>query len=217
MRYYIADNHFFHQGINNRMDCRGFPSAEIMNNYMINQWNSRVRHNDEVVIVGDFSLGKAYETNTILSKLHGILYMIRGNHDKWLNQTEANLSRFRWVKDYAEMNDNKRKVILCHYPIVCYNGQFRRDQDGNPKVFMLHGHIHKTPDVVGLNMYKEFIRGYPRKSRGSEEAKPAPINIINCFCMYSDYVPLTLDEWIEKEKSEIEMMSVQENWSYDGA
>ena len=47
MRYYIADNHFFHQGINNRMDCRGFPSAEIMNNYMINQWNSRVRHNDE--------------------------------------------------------------------------------------------------------------------------------------------------------------------------
>ena len=75
------------------MDCRGFPSAEIMNNYMINQWNSRVRHNDEVVIVGDFSLGKAYETNTILSKLHGILYMIRGNHDKWLNQTEANLSQ----------------------------------------------------------------------------------------------------------------------------
>ena len=24
-----------------------------------------------------------------------------------------------------------------------------------------------------------------------------PCNMINCFCMFSDYVPLTLDEWIE--------------------
>jgi hypothetical protein len=30
--------------------------------------------------------------------------------------------------------------------------------------------------------------------------------MINCFCMYSDYVPLTLDEWIaldEKRRKEM--------------
>jgi hypothetical protein len=30
--------------------------------------------------------------------------------------------------------------------------------------------------------------------------------MINCFCMYSDYVPLTLEEWIaldEKRRKEI--------------
>ena len=24
--------------------------------------------------------------------------------------------------------------------------------------------------------------------------------MINCFCMYSDYTPLTLDEWIECDR-----------------
>ena len=45
------------------MDCRGFKDAAQMNAYMIKQWNSRVRPKDEVVILGDFSVGKAKETN----------------------------------------------------------------------------------------------------------------------------------------------------------
>jgi len=28
-----------------------------------------------------------------------------------------------------------------------------------------------------------------------------PCNMINCFCKYSDYEPLTLDEWIALEKN----------------
>ena len=215
MRYYIADNHFFHEGVNHRKDHRGFYTTDEMNEYMIKQWNGRVRRNDEVVIIGDFSIGKAEETNKILSTLHGRLYLIRGNHDKWIRNREANLSRFRWIKDYAEMNDNGRKVILCHYPIICYNGQFRVDKDGNPKVYMLHGHVHNTPDVIGIDKYKEFVRNFPRQIRGSEEAKPAPINIINCFCMFSNYTPLTLDEWIEIDKNSIQIKNVQENWRYD--
>lgn len=216
MRYYIADNHFFHKGVNDRMDHRGFENAEAMNEYMIQQWNSRVRRNDEVVCLGDLSIGNPRGTNKILDQLNGRIFMIRGNHDKFLDKTDVDLSRFEWVKDYAEMYDNGRKVVLCHYPIVCYNGQFRLDKDGNPKVYMLHGHIHKTQDIVGLHYYKEFVKGFPRQSRGSDEPKPAPVNIINCFCMYSDYVPLTLDEWIEKERSGIDMKSVQDDWRYDG-
>lgn len=215
MRYYIADNHFFHEGINFRMDHRGFKTVELMNEYMIEKWNSRVRRNDEVVILGDFSIGKAEETNDILSKLHGRLYMICGNHDKWLQNKSANLSRFKWIKDYAEMNDNGRKVILCHYPIMCYNGQFRIDKNGDPKVYMLHGHVHKTQDVIGIHKYKEFVQNYPRQCRGSDDLKPAPINIINCFCMYSDYVPLTLDEWVVLEDERIDIKSVQNDWRYD--
>lgn len=216
MRYYIADLHFFHAGVNDRMDHRGFKTVEDMNDYMIHQWNNRVRKNDETVVLGDFSFGKWLETNQILKKLNGRIYLIKGNHDKWIKDKSVNLSRFEWVKDYAEMNDNGRKVILCHYPIVCYNGQFRRDKNGNPKVYMLHGHIHRTQDIVGLHKYKEFIRGFPRKSRGSDEPIPAPCNIINCFCMYSDYVPQTLDEWIEIDKKGVDIKSVQEDWRYDG-
>ena len=83
MRYYIADCHFFHNSLNYQMDCRGFADAEEMNAYMIGQWNKKVRWNDEVVILGDFSLGKADETNKVLEQLKGILCLVEGNHDQF--------------------------------------------------------------------------------------------------------------------------------------
>lgn len=36
---------------------------------------------DEVVIIGDLSWGKAEETNELLDRLNGRLYLIQGNHD----------------------------------------------------------------------------------------------------------------------------------------
>lgn len=43
MRYYIADTHFFHRSLNEKMDQRGFEDIDQMNEYMIDQWNSKVR------------------------------------------------------------------------------------------------------------------------------------------------------------------------------
>ena len=59
MRYYIADLHFYHRAMNEKMDQRGFSTVEEMNEYMVEQWNKKVRKNDEVVILGDFSFGTA--------------------------------------------------------------------------------------------------------------------------------------------------------------
>ena len=122
MRYYIADCHFFHNSLNFQMDNRGFADAEEMNAYMIAQWNKKVRWNDEVVILGDFSLGKAEETNRVLEQLNGFLYLIEGNHDQFGRAKGYNAARFKWIRPYAELHDNGRKVVLCHYPILCYNG-----------------------------------------------------------------------------------------------
>ena len=66
MRYYIADMHFFHEALNDKMDRRGFSDAGEMNRYMIEQWNSKVKNRDEVVILGDFSLGDGIQTNSII-------------------------------------------------------------------------------------------------------------------------------------------------------
>lgn len=41
--------------MNTSMDNRGFSDVDAMNEYMISQWNSKVRRNDEVVILGDWS------------------------------------------------------------------------------------------------------------------------------------------------------------------
>lgn len=203
MRYYIADPHFFHGALNTKMDRRGFESVEAMNEYMLRQWNRKVRKNDEVVILGDLSWGKAEETNELLERLNGRLYLIQGNHDRFLKNKDYNAGRFVWIKPYEELQDNKRKVILCHYPIMCYNGQYRVDENGNPKVYMLYGHVHDTQDQRLLERFQAITRETASVSPNGT-ARQIPCNMINCFCMYSDYVPLTLDEWIACERRRME-------------
>ncbi len=205
MRYYIADTHFFHKALNTKMDCRGFADVYEMNGYIIHQWNSKVRKNDEVVILGDFSWGNAEETMSVLEQLNGKLYLITGNHDRFIKDKKMDLSRFIWIKDYAELHENKRKVVLCHYPIVCYNGQYRKDINGNPSTYMLHGHIHQTHDQELLDHYQAYVASQMHTCiDGSIE--PIPMQMINCFCMYSDYKPMTLDEWIEIDKKRRETL-----------
>ena len=209
MRYYIADCHFYHEKLIERMDKRGFSSVEEMNQYMIDKWNSKVNRNDEVVVLGDFSWGKVEETSELLSKLKGTLYMIRGNHDHFLDNPEFDKSRFVWVKDYAEIHDNKIKVVLCHYPVMCYNGQYQLDKKGNPRTYMLYGHVHDTYDQRLLEQFQEITRNTVRPTLapdGGQQEMSIPCNMINCFCMYSDYEPLSLDEWIRCQEKRLKKL-----------
>lgn len=199
MRYYIADLHFFHAAMNSKMDCRGFADVTQMNEYMIQKWNGKVRKNDEVVIIGDFCWGSPEETTELLKRLNGRLYLIQGNHDRFLKHKEMDLRRFVWVKSYEELQDNRRKVVLCHYPIMCYNGQYRLDEKGNPRTYMLYGHVHDTMDQKLLDQFQEMTRQTVTVDVQGNE-RHIPCQMINCFCKYSDYEPLTLDEWIECDR-----------------
>ena len=199
MRYYIADLHFFHAALNEHMDHRGFGSVEEMNEYMVARWNGKVRRNDDVVVIGDLSWGKAEETNALLKRLNGTLCLITGNHDRILSDRRVDVSRFKWMKPYEELSDNKRKVVLCHYPIMCYNGQYRLDKNGEPKTYMLYGHVHDSMDQRLLEQFQEITRNTVTVNMQGEEQN-IPCNMINCFCMYSDYEPLSLDEWIALDR-----------------
>lgn len=199
MRYYIADCHFFHAVLNVAMDKRGFDTVEEMNEVMIERWNQKVRKNDEVVILGDFSWGKGEETNEVLRRLNGKLFLIQGNHDRFLKDKSFNLDRFEWVKQYAELSDEGRKVILSHYPMPFYNYQYRLDDQGKPKSYMLYGHVHDTPDEQLMLKIQKLIEETEVDAVGGGK-RTIPCHMINCFCGYSDYVPLTLDEWIANDR-----------------
>ena len=196
LRYYIADLHFFHKAVNTDMDHRGFASVEEMNETMIEKWNARVRKKDEVVIIGDLSFGSVQETNELVRRLRGRLYLIKGNHDRFVWNRELDESLFQWIRPYEELSDNRRKVILCHYPVMCYNGQYRRSGDGEPLTYMLYGHVHNTRDEQLVNEFINRSRQTVYKSAYTEQEETIPCQMINCFCMFSDYTPLTLDEWI---------------------
>ncbi|MBR3354600.1 MAG: metallophosphoesterase family protein [Oscillospiraceae bacterium] len=200
MRYYISDLHFWHKNLISKMDKRPFETVEEMNEYMITQWNRKVRKNDEVVILGDLGFMKGEAANELLKRLNGKKFLIIGNHDHYFLDDKAfDRSLFGWIKDYAELNDNKRVVVLSHYPMMCYNGQYRKDPEGNPKRFMLYGHVHNTHDEQLINEFINITRKTILPDRAENE-QHIPCNMINCFCMFSDYTPLTLDEWIKNDR-----------------
>lgn len=207
MRYYIADLHFFHEGLLHRMDNRNFETVEKMNDYMISQWNSKVRPVDEVVVLGDFSLGRGADTNKILERLNGKKFLIKGNHDYYTDDRRFDTTYFQWIEKYKVVKDNKRRVVLSHYPIFCYDGQYRYDKNGNPTTYMLYGHVHDTYDEVLINRFQNITRESERTIGPDNTVIKIPCQMINCFCMFSNYVPLSLDEWIENDRKRREKMT----------
>lgn len=209
MRYYISDCHFFHGAMNDKMDRRGFASVEEMTSVMIERWNSRVRKNDEVVILGDLSWGGAEETALLLRQLRGKKFLLEGNHDRFLKSSRFDREAyFGWIDSYREMNDDGRKVILCHYPVFCYNGQYRLRENGDARTYMLYGHVHDTMDERLINSFIDQTRATEVETYQGDK-RPIPCHMINCFCRFSDYVPLTLDEWIENDRMRREKLSSQ--------
>ena len=210
-KMYISDLHFYHGSLNRQMDERGFADYQEMNRYMIGQWNAKVNPKDEVYILGDLSVAKGEATGRILEQLAGKKYLVIGNHDRFLEDKEFKQEYFRWVKDYAEIRDNGRKVVLSHYPVFCYNGQYSRDESGAPSVWMLYGHVHNTYDEVLIDRFIKETQASRRQSRYDTEPRPIPCQMINCFCMFADYQPLTLDEWIETDRVRREKMPASGN------
>ena len=201
MRYYIADCHFFHENLNTQMDHRGFENAGAMNAHMLEKWNTRVRKRDEVIILGDLSFGGPEETHALLQQLNGKLFLVEGNHDMFLRDKKfsQDIERFEWILPYKEIHDAGRKVILSHYPIPFYNGQYYKDKTGHPKTYMLYGHVHNTKDESLLLEFQKKIRKTYKTDREGRTCA-VPCQMINCFAMFSGYTPLTLDEWIRLEE-----------------
>ena len=207
---YIADCHFYHGRLNTEMDRRGFASVEEMNEHMIRQWNAKVTSGDTVYILGDFSLAGSVQTSGILESLNGQKHLIIGNHDgRYLKDKtfEDRAPLFRSRQHYAEIRDKGRTVILSHYPVFSYKGQYRKDGEGRPLTYMLYGHVHNTHDERLVNRFIMETRATSVTSRYRPEPEPIPCEMINCFCMFSDYQPMTLDEWIEIDRNRREGMN----------
>ena len=79
---------------------------------------------------------------------HGTLFFTFPNGEKLylLNESEF------------EISIEHRKVILNHFPMLCYGGTYRKDDD---KVYQLFGHVHSGPNSdSGLDI-KRLINLFP--------------------------------------------------------
>lgn len=179
--FYIADLHFGHFNII-RYDNRPFKTIEEMDNVLINNWNSVVSAEDTVYILGDISWHDEDKTVDIFNQLKGIKVLIKGNHDN-VKRSSKLAKCFTSVQDYAELYlDKKNKVVMSHYPILFWNGQFRN-------TVHLYGHVHNSHQ---WNMCESWL----------EEARrlqDIPMRMYNVGCMmpWMNYTPRTLDEIIK--------------------
>ena len=149
--FYIADTHFGHQNII-LFDNRPFFSIEEMERELINNWNSVVSKSDTVVILGDFCWGFEDDWFRILDQLNGTKRLVRGNHDlKSMSKTLK--SKFQSVKDYDEIKDNGKRVLVSHYPMPFYRGDY------NDNIIHLYGHLHTTIEeaFIAYKNYKEKV------------------------------------------------------------
>lgn len=153
MKYYISDTHFGHANIM-RHSKRPFASVGEMDNAMIENWNNTVKPNDEVYILGDFCF-KSAENDALyfLKRLNGKKYLIVGNHDKDILKTPEVKKQFIWIKDIATITDGDKKVVLCHYPMVEWNGFFRG-------TLHFYGHIHNNTQNNAYKIMKNVEGAY---------------------------------------------------------
>lgn len=79
MRFFISDLHFGHKNII-KYCSRPWDSVEAMDEGLIENWNSTVGVEDEVIVIGDFALGPA-AVEAYSQRLNGRKTLVSGNHD----------------------------------------------------------------------------------------------------------------------------------------
>ena len=197
--FFTSDLHFGHENVI-RFDKRPWNTVEEMNQGLMERWNRKVQKGDLVYVLGDlFWKGDSKMVLEYLNNLNGQIYMIKGNHDRWLHNAGVK-NRLAGVKDYLDTDvplkdGTKRRVILSHYFIPFYNGHLYN-------AIMLHGHSHNTEEYEVEEKMKVWLNqnGFPCRA-------------YNVGCMHWNYEPVTLDEILEMSDGYEKYRSNQSNVS----
>jgi len=130
---------------------RPFTNVDEMNETLIANWNSVVSDEDEIYILGDFLYkGSGPKANAIFRQLKGKKYLIKGNHELYLENPNFDHSVFEWVKDYYELDYKDARFILFHFPILEWAHYWRKSAH-------LYGHNHHPRGSVSETWDKRAI------------------------------------------------------------
>lgn len=164
--YFSSDLHLDHAKIIQYCN-RPFSSIDEMNETFIANFNSKVKPNDNLYLVGDVIFAKPERSVSLIRRLNGNKFLVRGNHDKKIDKSV--MDEFVWVKDLAEIYiqdkdapKNRQMIVLCHYSMRVWN----KSHHG---AWHLYGHSHGSmPDDpfsmsfdIGVDCHKFMPLSYP--------------------------------------------------------
>ena len=144
--FFTSDTHFDHKNILKYCN-RPWETVEEMNQGLIDNWNSVVGPDDTVFHLGDVTFGGNTNLIEYVSQLNGHIILIKGNHDKKLQQTICD-KLFDYSCQQLRLNIEGYTVILNHYPFLCFVEDIQ-----------LFGHIHSGPTSISDDVEKFFCYG----------------------------------------------------------
>jgi len=134
MNYYTSDLHFDHARIIEFCD-RPYSSVDEMNKKLKDNWNSRVKPEDHVYVLGDICMNEKGFIDH-MNDLNGFKHIVRGNHDP-KNIQNKKLKNTHFTELIHTVRDGEAKIVLCHFPIMEWNGYYNG-------VYHFYGHVHNT-------------------------------------------------------------------------
>lgn len=195
MNYYISDLHF---GCQNAYEGRTLEHDQIIKS----RWNAIVNNNDDVYILGDFGKEGGNKDNEylcqIISTLKGNKHLIQGNHEKLKDNRLRQL--FVEITPYKEIRDNynglNHNLVLCHYPILFWNGQHKG-------WIHLYGHLHMSEEWDVYKQSLAYTNDYFKNKtlKGYTDCPEAKAYNVGASLPYINWTPRTLKEIIAAHKN----------------
>lgn len=129
MRYFIADPHFGHASILNKMLPRCYPGTDVLfqciqdhDKCILDAINSVVGERDELHVLGDFARKPGKYRAQIKCRN---VSLIRGNHDP-VQKCRNVFGEIPYVR-IVKIRDgiDSLRVVLCHTPMAYWEGSHR--------------------------------------------------------------------------------------------
>lgn len=146
--FVVSDPHFSHNGVcvftkDDGSKLRPWDDPLVMNEALVENWNSVVRQQDRVYVLGDITMPRRPEALEIVSRLNGDKVLIHGNHD--LQDTHEYLKHFRSVRGIHVWD----KCALTHVPIHPQSVERWR--------FNVHGHLHSNQIMIDGHIDPRYL------------------------------------------------------------
>ena len=91
------------------------------------------------------------------------------------------------ISTYKEVKDNGKRVLLSHYPMPFYRGDYNAD------IVHLYGHVHMTVENDFMERLREHIKENDTRNRGKHQCQ---FYNVGCMMPWMNFYPRTLEEII---------------------
>lgn len=179
--FYIGDWHYAHANCI-AFDNRPFKTVEEMNDSLIENWNSVVGDKDYVYVLGDMFWCGSTMACSVLDQLKGHKILLVGNHDKFI-KNELAQSKFDLIKEYLEIEDNDKRIVLSHYPSPCFKNHYYG-------WYHFYAHVHASFEWNMMEHQKYLM----------EQLYDTPCKMFNVGAMmpYMNYTPRQFNEIVRE-------------------